>query len=538
MLPELLLSSWLCSAPHAVSELVQTMTLEEKVGQVLMVHFRGETANEKAKVLIQGAKVGGMIYYNWSNGLRNPEQIRTLSAALQVLAQESRLSIPLLIAADQEGGVVARCTEGFTQFPGNRALGETNDPDLAELAALATARELQAVGINMNLAPVVDVNSCPRNPVIGIRSFGQMPERVALFAQKTLSGFRQAGMISTLKHFPGHGDVEIDSHEDLPKLHKSKEDLEKVELFPFAQLSSQADAVMTAHLLVPALDEENCSTLSKKTLSYLRDTLKFPGVIVTDSLVMEGVLKKYGTVDETAIAALNAGCDLLILGGRLLAGERSGLELTVEDVQRIHQTLAAAVKTGRIAEERLNQAVEKVLQLKSRYLVSKVSSQPIESLAHLAIAQKIASSALKIIQKRSSNSLSLQGKKLFVLAPQFLQDPIGKTSLLRIGSSTDAYFFSSPTPLEEEMLPALQSAQASDLLIVCSYNTWKNSSARALIQSFLEIKKPFILLSLRDPLDTSLFPDADLTFTTFSPTALSIQAVCDELSAHYFTSGE
>lgn len=138
------------------------MSLEEKVGQILMVHFHGEVANDDAKILVQDAKVGSIIYYNWSNGLISPAQVQGLSAGLQQLAKENRIPIPLLIAADQEGGVVARLQSGFTSFPGNRALGETSDPNLAELSALAMGQELQAVGINMNLAPVVDVNSNPR----------------------------------------------------------------------------------------------------------------------------------------------------------------------------------------------------------------------------------------------------------------------------------------------------------------------------------------------------------------------------------------
>jgi len=261
------------------SDLLQEMSLEEKVGQLLMVHFNGETANEDARVLIQESKVGGIIYYNWSNGLSSPLQVMTLSAELQKLAKKNRFEIPLLIAADQEGGVVARLQKGFTCFPGNRALGETKDCSYAKAAFFAMGQELQAVGINMNLAPVVDVNSNPKNPVIGVRSFGDDPELVSAFGKQALEGLKQAGVISTLKHFPGYGDVAVDPHEDLPIIRKSKEELEKIELVPFTKLASFADAIMTAHILVPAFDADHCSTLSEKTLSYLRDTIGFKGVI-------------------------------------------------------------------------------------------------------------------------------------------------------------------------------------------------------------------------------------------------------------------
>lgn len=521
------------------SDLLRDMSLEEKVGQILMVHFHGETINEDAKILVQDTKVGGIIYYNWSNGLTSPEQVQSLSAGLQKLTKTNPRSIPLLIAIDQEGGVVARLQSGFTSFPGNRALGETCDPHLAELAALAMGQELHAVGINMNLAPVVDVNSNSRNPVIGVRSFGETPETVVAFGERSLSGFRHAHVIATLKHFPGYGDVAIDPHEDLPVIHKSKEDLERVELLPFVKLASFADAIMTAHILVPALDSQNCSTLSEKTLKYLREVIGFQGVIVADSLVMDGVLKKCHSVDEASIMALNAGCDLLILGGKLLVGEHTGFELTTVDVQRIHSSIVEAVKNGRISEMKLNGAVERILKLKERYLFSKTSIQPTDlqekvyTPKHRALAQKIAFRALKTIDKEPKKIVHLGDKKIFVIAPEILQSVLYNTSLLKIGKSIDPYFFKSLNPLNSEIEAAKKQAEASDIIVVCSYNAWKNPSTVTLTEYLLGMGKPLILLSLGDPLDADLFSEADLVCKSFSPTVPSIQAICDQLSEKY-----
>lgn len=355
----------ICLSSAFCHPLVDKMTLEEKVGQVMMVHFNGETCNGEAKKLVQEIKVGGIIYYNWSNGLHSPKQVQSLSQSLQNLSRDTPLSIPLLIAVDQEGGAVARLTNGFTVFPGNQAIGMTQNPNLAKEAAFTMGKELLEVGINLNFAPVVDIKSCP-NSSIGSRSFGDSPEIVIAFGEKALEGYRQAGILSTLKHFPGHGSVEMDSHLDLPVIRKSMEELKQIDLAPFAKLASNADAIMTAHLLVPALDSENCTTLSNKSLSYLREEIRFQGMIVSDSLVMEGVLKKCVTVDEAAIEALNAGCDLLLLGGKQLHGEKAHFELTAEDIGRIQHSIMGAVNCGRISEARLNQAVEKVLRLKER----------------------------------------------------------------------------------------------------------------------------------------------------------------------------
>jgi beta-N-acetylhexosaminidase len=489
------------------------MTLEEKVGQLLMVHFHGETANAEAQILIQETKVGGIIYYNWSNGLYSQTQVATLSAGLQKLTENNRIPLPLLIAADQEGGIVSRLRQGFTEFPGNKALGMTGDPALAEAAAFAMGQELYSVGINMNLAPVVDINTNPQNPVIGLRSFGEDPETVIAFGEQALNGYKRAHIISTLKHFPGYGDVSVDPHSALPLVNKSKAELESTELLPFAQLAASADAIMTAHILVPALDEENCATLSEKTLTYLRETLGFQGVIVADSLVMEGVLTKCGTVDEASIAALNAGCDLLILGGKLLIGEHSGFELTTPAVQRIHNSLVQAVKEGRIQEARLDQAVEKILTLKKRYT----------QIDPCALAQKIASLALRTIQ---GDLTALHEKNLCIIAPQLLRTNIEKTTLLHKGKS---YFFESLNPSSLDIEAALQQTQTAEAIILCSYNAWKNPSQAALIHALIDTGKPVCLLVTRDPLDATLFPKATCIINTFSPTTPSIQAVCDQL---------
>ncbi len=321
------------------------MTLEEKVGQLLMVQFHGEEANEDARVLIQDVGVGGVIYYDWCNKLHTLREIRALSEGLQGLAK-----CPLLIAADQEGGKVLRFRDAFTPFPGN---GKMDRPDMARKMAYDLGLEMKAAGINMNLAPVVDVNSNPLNPVIGVRAFSDNVESVVSFGREALRGYRQAGVLATLKHYPGHGDTDVDTHQELAIVHKSREELEQMELVPFWALAGESDAIMTAHIVVPAFDPDNCATLSKKTLDYLRITIGFQGLIVSDSLVMEGILKRSASVDEAAIQALNAGCDLLLLGGKLLSGEKAGFELRVVDIKRIHRSIVAAVKEGRISESRI-----------------------------------------------------------------------------------------------------------------------------------------------------------------------------------------
>jgi beta-N-acetylhexosaminidase len=527
MLKKLIASCLIAASCFGYS--IKEMNLEEKVGQLFVVVFRGEDANENAKALVQEMHVGGFVYYNWANGLTSPAQVKSLGEGLQKLAHETRLSIPLLITADQEGGIVARLTQGFTVFPGNKALGMTGNPELAKESAFAIGQELHAVGVNVNLSPVVDVNINPRNPIIGIRSFSDSPETVVTFGRKALEGYRKAGTIACLKHFPGHGDVEVDSHHDLPLINKSMEELRRVELRPFAELAAETDTIMTAHILVPALDPDNCSTLSKKTLDFLRKDLGFQGVIVADSLVMQGVLKKCGAVDEAAIQALNAGCDILMFGGRQLVGG-SNTELTVSDIRRIHHTVVEAVKSGRVSEERLNQAVEKVIQLKNKYLLKPAPAQEItravKTAEHEALSKKIAALSLKVIK---NESVTLSEKKVAVFAPQAIKGAVEQTSLVKTGKETSVFFFEGLNPSELDSAAIKENAKSADVIVFCSYNSWKNAAQASVINSLLEMGKPVILFAVRDPQDATLYPKASVTMTTFSPTAPSIQAGCDQL---------
>lgn len=335
-------------------------TLEEKIGQLLFVHFHGETANEEAKLLVSKIGVGGIVYYAWSNGLHNPDQIKKLSSSLQDLA-----AIPLFIAVDQEGGEITRLHNGFKQIPNNYTLGKTGDPELAKELAFTMGSQMLACGINMNFAPVIDVACNPANSHMKSRCFGSDPETVSLFGEFTLAGYKKSGVIAVLKHYPGHGDASSDSHISLPVIAKPLEELQSMELAPFKRLCF-ADAIMTGHLLVPSIDPLNCATLSKSLLNYLKKEIGFQGLIISDSFAMQGLLQNSKNVADAAIKALLAGCDMLLLAGKTLHPEKGSIEFHSSDIQEIHEALVNAVKTGIIPEEKINQAFEKILFLKNK----------------------------------------------------------------------------------------------------------------------------------------------------------------------------
>ncbi|MBI5273763.1 MAG: glycoside hydrolase family 3 protein, partial [Chlamydiales bacterium] len=320
-------------------------------------------------------------------------------------------------------------------------------------------------------------------------------------------------------HFPGHGDVGVDPHECLPVVNKSKEDLSQVELVPFAALAYKADTIMTAHIIIPALDTHYCATLSEKILGLLRNEMGFKGVIISDSLAMEGVLKNGGSIDEIAVLAFNAGCDILMLGGKQLIGANKGFELTISDVQRVHQHLVNAVKTGSIKEDRLNESVKRILDLKNQYHLFNRESpafheEVIRSPDHLNLAQKIATKAL-----RTSKHCSISAGAMTIVAPQMLKEAIDQISL-----QGPVLFFNEPNPTKEEVDFILASVKDHDSAVFFSYNAWKFPYQSLLLQSLLEAKKQVILVVTGDPLDSSLFSKANMVITTFSPSVASIRA--------------
>ena len=236
-------------------------------------------------------------------------------------------AIPLLIAVDQEGGVVNRLKNGFTLFPSNYAVGLSGELGWGKECARIMGQELKAVGVSMNLAPDADVCTNRSNPVIGIRAFSSDPSEVAFWVSSALQGYREAGIVAALKHFPGHGDASVDSHEAVPLIPKNRDELDRCELLPFRELAGEADAILTAHLMFPALDPDHCATFSKKIMEgVLREEFNFQGVIMTDSLAMQGILSQCSSLEEAVLKSLEAGHDLILLGGKQLLATQNGLE--------------------------------------------------------------------------------------------------------------------------------------------------------------------------------------------------------------------
>lgn len=507
---------------------INEMTIEEKVGQLLIVHFHGEAANEDARRLIEEAHVGGFIFYNWANGLKSPKQVQQLSNGLQHMAEKSLHPIPLFITADQEGGFVNRLSTGFTIFPGNRAVAETKSLKLAQACAYAMGVEMCAVGINMNLAPVVDVDVSTK-PVIGIRSFSSSPKEVIKYGKSSLKGYREANVIAVLKHFPGYGAVTIDPHAGLPTVNKTREELDKMELYPFRNLGNQADAIMTAHICLPAIDAKLCATLSPGIIhGILRQEYDFKGLILSDSLIMRGVTDSCGDVAEASIQAFLAGHDLLVLGGKLLDQEGQA-ELSVEDSLRVFHKLVEAVKSGRISEKRLNESVGRILAVKENYRLhnyfptTKEIDKKVNTREHQLLSKKVAKKALCLVKNTFSGKVDLKKSKVVVVAPSILKDVVEQI----MPKNTRFLFFEGFTPkgLEKEMEALLE---WGDGVVFFSSDAWKYREQVEWMNSIVE-KKPLVVIATRNPQDGEVVPAKASLILTHSPVKDSLEAAIESL---------
>ncbi|MEU5877357.1 glycoside hydrolase family 3 protein [Spirillospora sp. NPDC047279] len=466
---------------------VADMSVAEKVGQVFVPTFSSQAAAES---IIKRYRVGGLIYF--PQNMRTPAQTAAQSNTMQKASK-----IPLLLGVDEEQGIVSR-TPFITSFPGNMALGATRRTADARDAARITGAELRAVGINQNYAPVADVNVNPANPVIGVRSFGSDPALVSTMLDAAIEGYQAAGVAATAKHFPGHGDTATDSHTGLPVINHTRAEWEKLDAPPFkAAIRSNVDAIMSAHIVVPKLDGSGePSTLSRKVLTgLLREGLGYQGVIVTDSLQMAGARKKYDDGD-VAVRALNAGADQLLMPMNL---------------PRAHRAVMAAVRSGKISEKRLDDAVSRILRLKEQrglFRGTRVdparAAEVVGSKESRATVRRVAEHAVTVV--RNEKILPLKGKSVYVSGP-------------RGGDLAAA--------LREEGVRTVPAIRNADAVVLTTLNAGA-AGAAAQVKAFSS--KPVILAALGRPYDLDKAGQAKAAVATYSSGSPAVAALARALA--------
>ncbi|MFJ3199222.1 glycoside hydrolase family 3 protein [Streptomyces sp. NPDC086989] len=563
----------------ALRRLVAGMSLAEKVGQLFVSRAYGHSATDPdpadadenlklfgvrtAAELVARYHLGGIIYFSWAHNTRDPQQIAELSAALQRTAAGSGSGVPLMLSTDQEHGAVARIGKPATLLPGAMALGARHGapaggpaanatsaaagagpagtgsaagnaagPDAsgkggADSAGIAEARraariagaELAAMGIRQDYAPVADVNVNPANPVIGVRSFGSDPQAVAALVAAQVRGYQGAGVAATAKHFPGHGDTETDSHVGLPVMRHSRAQWEELDEPPFrAAVAAGVDAVMTAHIVFPALDPSgDPATLSGPIVTgILRERLGFRGVVVTDALDMAGVRQKYGD-DRVPVLALKAGCDQL---------------LNPPDLGLAHRSVIAAVEAGELTQERIEESVLRILELKARrglfdaaHTVAGQVGALVGIPAHLSAADEIAA---------GTTTLLANPVKLLPL------DPATAPKVLVTGTdpASPSGTTGPPTVVLARELTALgcratavpparavAAAAGNAAVLVCTYNVPEGDGPqRTLVTELLATGVPVVVVAIRNPYDPARLPGCAAELATYTWTDVEMRA--------------
>ncbi|MFD0692556.1 glycoside hydrolase family 3 protein [Paenibacillus sp. GCM10027628] len=534
---------------------VQSMTLREKIGQMILCGFVGTEATDELEALIAEHHIGGVIYF--ARNVVNTQQVAELSDNLQQIAERSS-TLPLWISIDQEGGMVARITEGVALMPGQMALAAgafgTDAKDGAEAgqgigegarvgtrqgvgvenncngvyeAALISGSELKALGINMNFAPVLDVNNNPDNPVIGVRSFGESPELVASFGRQVVQGFQEAGIVATAKHFPGHGDTNVDSHLDLPTIAHEAERIRSVELVPFVEaIRSDVDAIMSAHIYFPAFEpEKRPVTLSKAVLTgLLREELGFAGVIMTDCMEMNAIAEHYGTV-PAAVMAVEAGADLI-----LISHSRDRQIAAIAAIER-------AVREGRLTEARIDASVARLLALKQRRGV--LASRPgaaaapaVGTAAHRAVAQRLSEASITLVKDERQLLPLRRARTLAVTVAAAVSSGVDETYAgpASLGAALAEHgldVLDCVLPLREvgeRSSAVLADALAAEQIVIGTYNARFHPEQAALVRDLQALGKPLVIVALRVPYDLLELPEVSTFIAAYESRPLALQS--------------
>jgi beta-N-acetylhexosaminidase len=505
------------TAAAKVSAIVTAMSLPEKVGQLLVPTVPGTAAADGGAALVRDYHVGGVIYF--AGNIQTASQVATLSAQLQQAATSQRQGVPLLIGTDQEGGIVSRLAGVGTLFPGEMAAGATRDVAAIFAQEQVAGTELRALGINLDYAPVADVNVDPANPVIGIRSFGSEPALVSAMTEAAVAGFHAAGEAATAKHFPGHGDTDTDSHTGLPVINHTLAQWWRIDAPPFqAAIRAGVDEVMIGHIEVPALDDSGLpASLSRAIVTgFLRDKLGYHGVVTTDSLQMGGALAGHSDA-QVAVLAIQAGCDQLLMPG---------------SVPVAYDAILGAVRAGRISMAQLDASVTRIISLKvARGLLPGpvVPHRPavrgagldVNTPAERAVAQKIADDSITLVRNRSvTASAAAKARPVLPLArgdKVYVADPAGSGLAAALG-------------------PALRgggvvaSPGSADVIVVATLDATDDSAQQQLVAGLEASGKPVVVIAMGDPYDLGLFPAAAAAVATYSETSASVAAAAAVLA--------
>ncbi|NLI90149.1 MAG: beta-N-acetylhexosaminidase [Epulopiscium sp.] len=479
------------------------MNLAQKIGQLLVVGFDGTEVNDHIKNMITTYHVGNIILFE--RNYESPKQLFTLVQDLQKIAIESN-GYPLFVTIDQENGIVTRIHDGITVFPGSMAQSAGATIEESRKVAQYTGEGLRALGVNFNLAPSVDINNNPSNPVIGVRSFGETAEQVAERSNAYIEGMQETGVIATAKHFPGHGDTNVDSHLDLPVISHSKERLEKVELYPFKEaIKHGVKAIMSAHIKFPAYEPKDLpGTLSYPILTnLLREELGYEGIVITDCMEMEAIDTYYGTSKATPMA-IAAGADLVCIS--------SSEEKQAKAISEIYH----ALEVGTLTQDRIEQSLSRIMEIKNTYDVDSIINTSYADVEdklyrkeHQDLARKISNQSITVL--KNNGLIPIKAEEIMIIAPSgrvltgadgvklapnfasYFADKVinKKINVIELGDSLT----------DKEIKDITSEAANKELVIYCTHNATLDPRQIELGEGLLSVNKNLILIPMRIPYD-------------------------------------
>jgi len=512
----------------------ETLTLRQKVGQTMMFGFHGMEPSSEITRLIREHHVGGVILF--ARNIGTPQDLLQLTTALQKIAYDAGHKHPLLISIDQENGVVRRLGAGTTLLPGNMAISATGQRTYAAEVARATGRELKALGVNFNLAPVLDVNNNPANPVINVRSYGEDPAWVAECGTDAIHALQSAGVATCGKHFPGHGDTSKDSHLTLPSIPHDRKRLAEVEMVPFVKaIAGGVDSMMIAHVCFPEIEPDPSipATMSRRVITdLLRDELGFQGVITTDCMEMHAISKTIGTVEGT-YQAFKAGVDL------------SFISHTHEWQEGAIERMVAGLTDGDTPLERLDDAVERILTLKEKYLSwdeitpyfaeGEIVVDPLvggtehEQLARTVYEQAVTltrnEAGLLPLQVTPEQRIGVVYMKNTLLSPvedeRYLQNPL-VAAVEKMHPNATCIEVANP-PSDADIERVLAETQDCNVVIIGTLNAQLSPQQVSLVRALHDSPVPLVVVSLRTPYDLTAFPWVTTHVATYEFTPMAVE---------------
>lgn len=510
------------------------LSLREKIGQLIVTGFPGPEITDDLNQLITEYKIGNIILF--SHNVRSVDQLSRLCTELQERITE-QTGQPAFISIDQEGGRVTRLPDEATNVPGAMAIASTGRPENAYAAGRITARELRALGINFNLAPVLDINNNKQNPVINVRSYGDTAYTVEEYGLQMLRGLQEGGVLASIKHFPGHGDTAVDSHLGLPVIDKSVEQLEELELKPFRRaIEYGAECITTAHILFPSVEKEQIPATMSKTIitDLLKQKLGYSGLVISDCLEMEAIQKFYGTA-KGAVGAIKAGVHMVFVSHTP--------KLVIEAVHQLEQ----AVLSGELPMEIVNEAVEKVMYYKNKYAGASQTEQDLSIVgcaAHRRSAEEI--SLESICHVRGELKIVEPGEPgtIFIGSYPYRSD---------MASSSVNHSFSFPetmgqafntahllidiNPAEHEIHEIIEQVKSYSHIIIGLYNGRENQGQLKLVHRLKELGANVTAVALGRPYDLELLGDDVCGLAAFEYTPLAVKSIISILKGSVKPSG-